>query len=105
MKLLLNLIKDKKISMIICVSLAALGSILFIVPFALIFKIVEHYLRFGPDASAGPVLQWLGIAFGALLLRYVLIVSAFVFSHIAAFDLLYRIRARLTGVRKAPDKC
>jgi ATP-binding cassette subfamily B protein IrtA len=96
MKLLLNLIKDKKISMIICVSLAALGSILFIVPFALIFKIVEHYLRFGPDASAGPVLQWLGIAFGALLLRYVLIVSAFVFSHIAAFDLLYRIRARLT---------
>jgi ATP-binding cassette subfamily B protein IrtA len=96
MKLLLNLIKGKKIPVIICVALAALGSLLFIVPFALIFKIIEYYLQFGSGAPAGPVLRWLGIAFGALLLRYMLIVSSLIFSHIAAFDLLYRIRSRLT---------
>lgn len=96
MKLLFQLIKEKKIPITICVILAAIGSILLIVPFALIFKIVDYFLRFGADASVEPVLKWLGIAFGALILRYVLIVSSFVFSHIAAFDLLYNIRVRLT---------
>jgi ATP-binding cassette subfamily B protein IrtA len=96
MKALLNLIKDKKLPIAVCVLLAALGSLLLIVPFALIFKIIEYYLRFGVKAPVGPVLNWLGFAMGALVVRYGLIVSSFIFSHIAAFDLLYRIRVRLT---------
>ncbi|MCT4562712.1 MAG: ABC transporter ATP-binding protein/permease [Maledivibacter sp.] len=96
MKLLLNLIKEKRLPITICVILASLGSILLIVPFALIFKIVDYYLQFGIKASTEPVLRWLGIAFLALVLRYGLIISSFVFSHIAAFDLLYNIRVRLT---------
>lgn len=96
MRMLLNLTKEKKVPITICVILASLGSILLIVPFALIFKIVDYYLQLGAGASAEPVLKWLGIAFGALVLRYALIISSFVFSHIAAFDLLYNIRVRLT---------
>ncbi|QUI23908.1 ABC transporter ATP-binding protein [Vallitalea pronyensis] len=96
MKALFDLIKDKKTPIIICVILAALGSLLLIVPFVLIFKIVDYYLQQGAHASPEPLLSWLGIAFLALVVRYLLIVSSFVFSHIAAFDLLYRIRVRLT---------
>ena len=96
MKSLFTLIKDKKVHLIICVALAAISSLLLIVPFALIYKIVEYYLKAGSGASPEPVITWLGIAFAALVLRYALTVSSFVFSHIAAFDLLYRIRVKIT---------
>jgi ATP-binding cassette subfamily B protein IrtA len=96
MKALLNLIKDKKLPLMVCTLLAALGSLFLIVPFALIFKIIDYYLQFGVKAPVEPVLNWLGLAIGALILRYGLIVASFIFSHIAAFDLLYRIRVRLT---------
>ncbi len=96
MRLLFNLIKEKKVPIILCVILAALGSILLIVPYALIFNIVDYYIQNGIAASAQPVIRLLGIALGAVVLRYLLIVSSFVFSHIAAFDLLYKIRVRIT---------
>lgn len=96
MRPLLNLIKEKKVQLTICVALAAISSLLLIVPFALIYKIVEYYLQAGLTASPEPVIRWLGIALIALVLRYGLTVSSFIFSHIAAFDLLYRIRIRIT---------
>ena len=96
MKLLFNMIREKKIPITICVILSSLGAVLLIIPFALIFKIVDYYLQFGLTASAQSVLSWLGVALAAVVLRYFLIVSSFVFSHIAAFDLLYNIRVRLT---------
>ena len=96
MAALFDLIKDKKTHLIVCVALASLSSLLLIVPFALIFKIVEYYLQAGLKASPEPVITWLGLAFMALVLRYALTVSSFVFSHIAAFDLLYRIRVKIT---------
>ncbi|MCG8508602.1 MAG: hypothetical protein MI741_05170, partial [Rhodospirillales bacterium] len=95
MKALWLLIDDRKTAIILCVVLAALGALLLVVPFALLYRIIEHYLRLGADAPIGPVLEWLGWALAALGFRYVLITSSFVFSHIAAFDLLYRIRVRL----------
>lgn len=96
MKDLFDLIKEKKIQLIICVALAAISSLLLIVPFALIYKIMAYYLQEGFNASPEPVITWLGLAFIALVLRYALTVSSFVFSHIAAFDLLYRIRVKIT---------
>ncbi len=96
MKPLLKMVKDKKIHLIICVALASVSSLLLIVPFALIYKIVAYYLQAGLNASPEPVITWLGIASIALILRYALTVSSFVFSHIAAFDLLYRIRVKIT---------
>lgn len=96
MKALYNLIKDKKTHIIICVILSVLGSLFLIVPFVLIFKIVDYFLQYGTNVDIEPILKWLGIAFGALVLRYLLIVTSFIFSHIAAFDLLYRIRLRIT---------
>lgn len=80
MKLLFNMIREKKIPITICVILSSLGAVLLIIPFALIFKIVDYYLQFGLTASAQPVLSWLGVALAAVVLRYFLIVSSFVFS-------------------------
>jgi ABC-type multidrug transport system fused ATPase/permease subunit len=77
MKALFNLIKDKKLPLMVCTLLAALGSLFLIVPFALIFKIIDYYLQFGVKAPVEPVLNWLGLAIGALILRYGLIVASF----------------------------
>ena len=95
MRALWSLIRDRKAAIVLCAVLAALGALLLVVPFALLYRIIEHYLRLGVEAPLDPVINWLGWALTALVLRYVLVTSSFVFSHLAAFDLLYRIRVRL----------
>ena len=97
MKIIFQLAESKRTQIIVSVVLAALSSILAIVPYALIYYIVQYYLQEGEGAAAGPVVVIIGWAMLAILLHYVLRVSAFVFSHIAAFDLLYHIRSRLAG--------
>ena len=76
MKALFDLIKEKKVQLTICVVLGAVSSLLLIVPFALIYKIVAYYLQEGWGASPEPVIVWLGIASIALILRYALTVSS-----------------------------
>ena len=97
MKVIFQLAESKQAQIVISVVLAALSSVLLIVPYALIYYIVQYYLQEGEGAAAGPVMVIIGWALFAILLHYVLRVSAFVFSHIAAFDLLYHIRSRLAG--------
>ncbi|WP_294348624.1 ABC transporter ATP-binding protein [Prosthecochloris sp.] len=97
MKVVFQLAESKRTQIIVSVVLAALSSILLIVPYALIYYIVQYYLQEGEGAVAEPVAGIVGWALFAILLHYVLRVSAFVFSHIAAFDLLYHIRSRLAG--------
>ncbi len=93
--LLLRAAKEKKREFLLSTILAAIASLLAIVPLALIYYIVQYYLEAGVGASAEPVLKMIGYGIIAVALSYLLTVSSFVFSHIAAFDLLYRIRARL----------
>jgi ATP-binding cassette, subfamily B, bacterial IrtA/YbtP len=94
MEVLLKFAGEKKTEFIFCVLLAAIGSILGIVPYALIYYIIEYFLNARTEAT--PVFQMIGIGFGVIVLKYILVISSFVFSHIAAFDLLYSIRTRLT---------
>ena len=96
MELLLETFKQKKIEFILSVILAALGSVLYIVPYVIIFYIIRYYLNAGVNASFEPVIEMLFYGFLAIVLRYILVISSFVSSHIAAFDLLYIIRKRLT---------
>ena len=97
MKIIFQLAESKRTQIIVSVVLAALSSVLVIVPYALIYYIVQYYLQEGEGAAAEPVTVIVGWALLAILLHYLLRVSAFVFSHIAAFDLLYHIRSRLAG--------
>ncbi len=89
-------VKQKKIEFILSVVLAAMGSVLYIIPYVIIYYIIRYYLNAGVHASHEPVIEMLLYAFLAIMLRYILIISSFVSSHIAAFDLLYMIRKRLT---------
>ncbi len=95
MKLLFKYAGEKKFEFTFCTILAALGALLAIVPYVLIFLIIQHVLAKGSVISTGYLLQLIGWAFLALVGRYVLVIASFVFSHIAAFDLLYIIRSRL----------
>ena len=97
MKIIFQLAESKRTQIIVSVVLAALSSVLAIVPYALIYYIVQYYLQKGEGAAAEPVVVIVGWALLAILFHYVFRVSAFVFSHIAAFDLLYHIRSRLAG--------
>ena len=95
MELLLQIAKEKKIEFLLSALLAALGSILYIVPYVIIYYIVRYYLDAGIGAPSEPVIEMLIYGLIAIVLRYILVISGFVFSHIAAFDLLYIIRRRL----------
>ena len=66
-----------------------------IVPYLLIYWIIRQFLETGMDTAAKPIITMLIVAFIAVLIRYVLVISSFVFSHVAAFDLLYLIRSKL----------
>ncbi len=94
MEVLLKFAGEKKTEFISCIILAAIGAILSIVPYALIYYIIEYFLEAKTDAT--PIFQMIGIGFGVIILKYILVIASFVFSHIAAFDLLYIIRTRLT---------
>lgn len=95
MKVLLNLVKSKKIHLIFSMLLSALASLLAIVPYIFIYYIIDVFIKKGLSTSFNEIIYYVSWAAAALVLRYVLLISAFVFSHIAAFDLLYEIRLKL----------
>ncbi len=96
MNTLLSFIKEKKTELIWTVLLASIGAILSIVPFVLIYKIIIIFITNGVNASIQEITKIIGIALVFIILKYCFVVSSFVFSHIAAFDLLYIIRTRIT---------
>jgi len=96
MNVLFDLIKEKKKEFIFTAILASLGAILAVVPYLLIYYIIRLFLENGMAVQMTPVLEMLAAALAAVVLRYIFVVSSFVFSHIAAFDLLYIIRTKLT---------
>ena len=95
MKTIFNLIKEKRIAFLLTAILAALGAILAIVPFALIHRIISLYMAHEHAQNVTTIRNLLVFALIAYLVRYLLVIGSFVFSHIAAFDLLYRIRTRI----------
>ena len=96
MNVIFSLIKEKKKEFIICAVLASIGAVLSIVPFFLIYYIIQIFMADSSAVESGRIIQILLIALSAVVLRYLFVISSFVFSHIAAFDLLYIIRSRLT---------
>jgi len=96
MNVILDLIKEKKKEFIFTAILASLGAMLAIVPYLLIYYIIRLFVENGLSVQMEPVYKMLALALAAVVLRYIFVVSSFVFSHIAAFDLLYIIRTKLT---------
>ncbi len=96
MNVIFSLIKEKKKEFVFCAVLASLGAVLAIVPFILIYYIIQVFMTDASSVEPGLIIKMLLFALSAVILRYFFVVSSFIFSHIAAFDLLYIIRSRLT---------
>ncbi len=96
MNVIFDLIKGKKKEFAAMTLFAVMGAILAIVPYILIFLIITNFIDHGIRVDSNFIVKLLIVAFGAVLLRYFFVITSFVFSHIAAFDLLYQIRTRLT---------
>jgi ATP-binding cassette subfamily B protein len=95
-KRLLEIAGQKKWNLFISGFLAIISSVLSLVPFILIYLIMVKLL----DASFGPKeygyiwkLAW--IAFGAVIGHFVILFISSMFSHLAAFDILYGLRKKL----------
>jgi len=97
MSILFKFMAERKKEFVFCVILATLGSLLGIVPYAMIYYIIEFFMENGTATDPGPVINMLGIVFIVVVVKYIFVVASFVFSHIAAFSLLYDIRVRLAG--------
>ena len=97
MNIIFSLIKGKKKEFTAMTVFAVMGAILAIVPYMLIFLIITNFIDKGNNVDHNLIAKLLLIALGAILLRYFFVITSFVFSHIAAFDLLYQIRTKLTG--------
>ncbi len=96
MDLLFKFAWEKRLNFILCAVFATIGSLLTIVPYVLIFYIIQNYLTHGNSFDVSSMYQLIAWAFAAVVLRYIVVISAFVFSHLAAFDLLYKIRTRIS---------
>ena len=97
MNVIFDLIKVKKKEFIAMAILASLGAILVLVPYMLIYLIINEFIMYGMNVDFNLIMQFLLLALAAVFVRYLFVVFSFVFSHVAAFDLLYLIRTRITS--------
>ncbi|HEV7762541.1 MAG TPA: ABC transporter ATP-binding protein, partial [Acidimicrobiales bacterium] len=74
--------------------LAALSTAAELVPFYAIYRAVDLLVT-GPVPDTGALTRWAWAALAGVLVRYVLFGLALYVSHLAAYDLLYRLRIRL----------
>jgi len=96
-KMLANLLSENKKSMLASMCFSALGSICTVAPFVLIFKVIEYFLTHEVLRDLSPVILLFALALINLILKYLFAMISFSFAHIAAFDLVYKIRINLAG--------
>ena len=94
---LLQIAGTKKIHLIISAIFAVAGSACSLVPYVIIYLVMVRLLA--PDFTAADSLFIRRLALaaaGVVLLRYLLLFVSAMFSHVAAFNILYNLRVTLT---------
>lgn len=103
---LIKIAGEKKILLITASLFSVLSSLLQIVPFAAVYKIIEELLlnaRTPGSIDKELILFWGMIAFAALAAALIALYIGGMCSHIAAFNILYQLRVRLSEhVAKVP---
>lgn len=103
---LIKIAGEKKILLITASLFSVLSSLLQIVPFAAVYKIIEELLlnaRTPGSIDKELILFWGMIAFVALAAALITLYIGAMCSHIAAFNILYQLRVRLSEhVAKVP---
>lgn len=96
---LIKIVGEKKALLITASLFSILSSLLQIAPFAAVYKIIEELLRHAQtpaDINKDLILRWGIIAFIALVAALIALYIGGMCSHIAAFNILYQLRLRLT---------
>lgn len=103
---LIKIAGEKKILLITASLFSVLSSLLQIVPFAAVYKIIEELLlnaRTPGSIDKELILFWGMITFAALAVALIALYIGGMCSHIAAFNILYQLRVRLSEhVAKVP---
>ena len=93
---LLTIAGEKRGLVALSCALAALSAALMLVPFLSVYFILGELLERGVRAgNAGFFVRQALIAFGAMVLGFVVKYASLIASHVAAFRILYGIRMRL----------
>lgn len=103
---LMEVTKERKGLLITASIFSILSSLLQIVPFIGVYKIVEELLIHARDLSAldrDLLMYWGFVSFGALIAGLIALYIGGMCSHIAAFNILYQLRVKLADhVAKVP---
>ncbi|MCK4396191.1 ABC transporter ATP-binding protein [candidate division WOR-3 bacterium] len=93
---LLEIAGQKKWKLFISGFLAVISAVLTLAPFIIIYLVMVKLLdaSFGPD-DYGYIWKLAWIAVGAIIGRFIILFISSMFSHIAAFDILYELRNNL----------
>lgn len=97
---LMEIAAGKKGLLITAGFFSAAASLLQIVPFVAVYKIVEEFLRHAGDSAGidnGLLIYWGVVAFASLILSLVALYIGGMCSHVAAFRILYELRMKLAG--------
>ena len=95
MKRLLQIAGQRKGLLFTSCILAVLHSVLSLVPYALVFYIIKELIKRVPDFSL--TYSYVSYAIGAILISMFSFFLSGVLSHIAVFNILYRLRKTLTN--------
>ena len=95
MKRLLQIAGQRKGLLFTSCILAVLHSVLSLVPYVLVFYIIKELTKRVPDFSL--TYSYVSYAIGAILISMLAFFLSGVLSHIAAFNILYRLRKTLTN--------
>jgi len=97
---LLELTGEKKKLLIAASVLSSISAILMLVPYISVYFILKELLEHAADPSLADgaiMIRWGGVALGGLLLSLMMMYGGGLFSHIAAFRILYQLRVRLSN--------
>ncbi|MEA4877311.1 MAG: ABC transporter ATP-binding protein [Aminobacterium sp.] len=89
---------EKKKLLFISANLSAISAIFMLVPFVSVYKVLGELLRNADsisDVNKNLMVQWGWIAFAGLLGGLMLMYCSLMFSHVAAFRILYGLRMKL----------
>ena len=75
-------------------TLSALSSACMLVPYWAVYEVLR--LLLAGDASSGDMARWGWVAFGGLVAGLLLLYLSLIASHVAAFNVLYGLRIRIT---------
>ena len=91
---LMEIAGQRKGLLIVAGTLSALSSACMLVPYWAVYEVLRLLLT--GNAASGEMVHWGWVAFGGLVAGLVLLYLALMASHVAAFNVLYGLRIRIT---------